>query len=298
MHSTTLGTATLSEPPYAIEAPTRPTTPLVFASPHSGTDYPAAFIAESRLDPVTLRRSEDSFIDEIFAAAPACGAPLLKALFPRAYCDPNREPYELDQGMFEDALPRHANTASLRVVGGLGTIARVVANGADIYRRKLRFAEAEERIETLYRPYHEALRGLLDDALARCGCAILIDCHSMPSVGGPMDRDEGRPRPDMVLGDRNGASCDPSVVDAVERALQGMGYRTTRNDPYAGGFTTQHYGRPKSSVHALQIEINRALYMDEDRIRLLPEAAALTANVTRLISILAKTDFSPLRRPA
>ncbi len=190
--------------PVEVLAPVRQTVPFVYASPHSGSDYPADFVAASRLDPVTLRKSEDCFVDELFGAAPELGAPLLRALFPRAYCDPNREPYELDPAMFEDELPPHANTTSLRVAGGLGVIARVVSSGQEIYRDKLPYAEAERRIATLYRPYHGALADLLAATRARFGFAVLVDCHSMPSVGGPMDHDQGAIRPDIVLGDRFG----------------------------------------------------------------------------------------------
>src|SRR4051794_17603315 len=179
------------EPPVEIVRPSGAVRPLVLSSPHSGNVYPAAFVATSRLDPLTLRRSEDAFVDELFAAGPEAGAALLKARFPRAFVDPNREPYELDPGMFTENLPDYFNRSSPRVGAGLGTIARVVANGAEIYDGKLPFAEAEARIEQLYRPYHAALAGLLDEAVERFGAVWLIDCHSMPAIGGPTDRDPG-----------------------------------------------------------------------------------------------------------
>ena len=163
--------------PVEVMAPTVQSLPFIYASPHSGTEYPPAFIAASRLDPLLLRRSEDSFVDEIFAAAPSLGAPLLKACFARAYCDANREPYELDPAMFEDDLPAYANTTSLRVAGGLGTIARVVGGGSEIYRGKLTFAEAEQRITQCYKPYHSTLTGLLQETRELFGFAVLIDCH-------------------------------------------------------------------------------------------------------------------------
>src|SRR5213075_3261192 len=156
--------------------------PLVLASPHSGAEYPSDLLAASRLDPLTLRRSEDSYVDALFGAGPELGAPLLAARFPRAYLDVNREPWELDPAMFSDVLPGFANTRSPRVRMGLGTIARVVASGEEIYARKLSFAEAKQRIETLYFPYHAALRALLDDTAAAFGGYLLIDCHSMPSA--------------------------------------------------------------------------------------------------------------------
>ena len=252
--------------PLEVLAPPRQGLPLVVASPHSGAHYPPEFIAASRLDPVALRRSEDSFVDEIFAAAPALGAPLLRALFPRAYVDPNREPYELDPQMFTDALPGYANTRSPRVAAGLGTIARVVATGREIYRDKLRTAEALERIHALYQPYHGQLRRLIGDTREAFGCCVLVDAHSMPSIGGPMDADAGRARVDVILGDVHGASCASVVSDTAERSFRDLGYAVTRNNPYSGGFTTQNYGRPRRGVHALQIEVNRALYMDEENL--------------------------------
>ena len=235
----------------------------MFASPHSGRDYPADFIAQSRLDPKSLRRSEDSFVDELYGSAPAHGVPLISARFPRAYCDPNREPYELDPSMFSGPLPAHANTRSPRVLAGLGTIARVVATGADIYAAKLSVAEAEQRIARCYRPYHDRLRDLVDETRRNFGWSLLVDCHSMPSIGGPMDRDSGLSRVDVVLGDCFGASCSPVFTGAVEAAFSERGFRVVRNTPYAGGFTTRHYGHPRQGSHALQIELNRALYMDE-----------------------------------
>ncbi|MCH9019830.1 MAG: N-formylglutamate amidohydrolase [Proteobacteria bacterium] len=283
---------------YEILRPARQTAPLVLSSPHSGRDYPSEFVAEVRLDALSLRRSEDSFVDELFAAAPGLGAPLIRALFPRAYIDANREPYELDPEMFDDALPAFANTASKCVRGGLGTIARVVADGAHIYRRKLCFAEAEARIRRLYEPYHAALGELIGETLARFGCAILVDCHSMPSVGGPMDRDAGAARVDIVLGDCHGASCHAALPATVERLLRGLGYVVRRNAPYAGGYTTRHYGAPRAGVHALQIEINRALYMDEARIERGPRLAKVAGHMARVIEALAAIDPAALAAPA
>jgi N-formylglutamate amidohydrolase len=268
--------------------PTRQTLPMVFASPHSGQLYPDEFVQGSNLDPLSLRRSEDSFVDRLFAAAPAHGAPLLRALFPRAFCDPNREPYELDPAMFEDDLPAFANTRSPRVAAGLGTIARVVANGAEIYGGKLRYAEISSRINGYYKPYHAALRALVDATRESFGFCILVDCHSMPSVGGPMDKDPGETRVDFVLGDCFGTACAPAITDAAERVLGGLGYVVTRNDPYAGGFTTRHYGRPADRLHALQIEINRALYMDEETIRPSLGMASLTRHLDGLIDGLGR----------
>ena len=251
----------LSEPPVLVERPVSQTAPLVFASPHSGRCYPARFLAASRLDPLGLRRSEDSFVDELFSAAIGFGAPLVRATFPRAWCDPNREAWELDPAMFADELPSWVNTTSARVTAGLGTIARVVASGEAIYRGKLMFAEAAQRIETCWKPFHDMISALVDGTRAVFGQCVLIDCHSMPShvpVSGRGDR-----LADIILGDAHGTSCAPHIVRFVERRLIDLGYRVRRNDPYAGGFITRHYGRPRDHVHALQIEIARDLYMDE-----------------------------------
>lgn len=258
-----VATLAVAERTLEIVAADRQTTPLVLASPHSGTNYPADLLAASRLDPLSLRRSEDSYVDEIFGAAPGLGSPLLKACFARAYLDPNREPFELDPSMFEDALPDFVNRHSPRVRVGLGTIARVVASGEEIYARKLRFSEAVQRIERLYRPYHRALAQLVEATRNRFGFYLLLDCHSMPSTTLPPRNGLGRGRVDIVLGDCHGTSCDPIVADTAQRVLYDKGYAVVRNAPYAGGFTTTHYGKPGEGGHCLQIEIGRGLYMDE-----------------------------------
>ncbi|MBV8119603.1 MAG: N-formylglutamate amidohydrolase [Alphaproteobacteria bacterium] len=243
-----------------LQQPVARSLPLVLASPHSGTEYPADFLAASRLDPVALRRSEDSFVDELFGAAPRLGAPLLSARFPRAYVDVNREAYELDPSMFADALPKFVNAGSPRVRMGLGTIARIVASGEEIYAKKLCFAEAQRRIERLYRPYHQALRGLVEKTEAQFGGCLLVDCHSMPSGADSACEKSGA---DIVLGDCHGVSCAPQFVEAARCFLVERGFAVAINVPYAGGFTTGHYGRPRVQRHALQIELNRALYMNE-----------------------------------
>lgn len=267
-------------------APANQTMAAVFASPHSGNNYLPEFIAASRLDAWTLRKSEDSFMDRLFGTAPDHGAPLLRALFPRAYIDPNREPFELDPEMFEDALPDYVNTTTPRVAGGLGTIARVVANGEDIYKRKLRFAEAVQRVNSLYHPYHRNLQQLVERTRAQFGYCLLVDCHSMPSIGGPMDQDAGLKRVDIVLGDCFGTSCAPSITALAEDVVRDLGYRVTRNMPYSGGFTTMHYGQPHTGVHALQIEINRAIYMEEDRFQPTARFHALRGHLSILIAAL------------
>jgi N-formylglutamate amidohydrolase len=277
------------EPPFEVVAPREQSIPLVLASPHSGCDYPSDLIAASRLDPLTLRRSEDSFVDEIFGGGPRLGAPLLRARFARAYLDPNREAWELDPAMFEDALPDYVNHASMRVKAGLGTIARVVASGEDIYARKLRFADAVARIERLYKPYHRALAQLLEATRRRFGYYILLDCHSMPSAA-----ERGRGRVDVVLGDCHGTSCAPELVETAQRFLAARGYAVVRNAPYAGGFTTGHYGRPAEGGHALQIELNRGLYMDERLIERKPQLDRVTGDMTGLIEALAALDRGAL----
>jgi N-formylglutamate amidohydrolase len=274
------------DPPLEVAAPAQQQAALVCASPHSGNDYPAAFLAASRLDPLTLRRSEDSFVDEMFAGAVELGAPLLKARFPRAYLDPNREPFELDPTMFADPLPSYVNTRSPRVQVGLGTIARVVATGEEIYAHKLRFADAASRVERLYRPYHQALRQLLAATCEAFGGYLLIDCHSMPSTAGPGEREFKRSGVDIVLGDCHGVSCHPAIMETAQRLLAAKGYRVVRNAPYAGGFTTSHYGAPQAGRHALQIEINRALYMDERSIERKPFLRRMAQDMSDLMAAL------------
>jgi N-formylglutamate deformylase len=267
---------------YTLVLPEEQTAPLVFASAHSGRDYAAAFVAAVRLDPLGLRRSEDSFVDELFADAPAHGAPLLAATFPRAFCDANREAWELDPGMFDEPLPDWVNTTSARVGAGLGTIARVVSSGEAIYRRKLRFAEAEQRVRTCWQPFHSGLEALIARTRARFGSCLLIDCHSMPAAVQPP-----RGGADVVLGDAHGTACAPRTMRLIEQVLDGLGYRVRRNDPYAGGFITRHYGRPRERVEAVQIELNRALYMDEARIERLPRFADVRRDMAMLIAALA-----------
>jgi len=285
---------------HEVVAPERQILPLVFASPHSGCDYPQDFLAASRLDPLALRRSEDSFVDEIFEAAPKLGAPLIRALFPRAFVDANREPFELDPAMFEGELPAYANTRSPRVAAGLGTIARVVANGADIYRGKLDFSEALGRIRRHYWPYHQSLTDLIERTKARFGTCILIDCHSMPSTGGPLagelgDRDAGAKRVDFVLGDCHGTACAPAVIQTVQTSLRELGYHVARNRPYSGGFVTRHYGKPEEAVHGLQIEVNRFLYMDESEIRRGAGLPRLARDMGKVIAALGKLDLKSIR---
>ena len=286
-------------PPWRLLAPAEQTAPVVFASPHSGRDYPPEFIAASRLNVVSLRRSEDAFMDEIFAAAPDFGAPLLCARFPRAYVDANREAFELDPAMFTDPLPDYVNTRSPRIAAGLGTIARVVTDGEDIYHEPLRFEDALGRIEALYRPYHKALQGLLQATQERFGGCLLVDCHSMPSgqLGPELGASDGNKPADMVLGDCFGTSSAPAVTDIAKAALEASGFTVALNKPYAGGFTTHHYGRPREGVHVLQVEINRALYMDEKLVRRGPGLPALKCRLGPLMRALANIDPAILKAP-
>ena len=282
--------------PCEILRPDDWSSPVIFASPHSGQNCPEGFVKASRLDPLGLRRSEDAFVDEMFITAPVYGAPLLRAHFPRVYVDANREPYELDPEMFDSPLPTYVNTTSPRVTAGLGTMARVVTSGEEVYSEKLRFQDAKKAIQGTYFPYHEALKGLLDEAKERFGCYLLIDCHSMPSIGGPMDRDPGFNRVDFILGDRHGSSCTGSVTNLVEQNLKAMQYVVTRNKPYAGGFTTGHYGQPEENQHTLQIEINRALYMNEFLIDYSEGFDPLRINLEKLIQAITQISPESLKR--
>jgi N-formylglutamate amidohydrolase len=277
-------TVAVDSSPFRLLIAERPSSPVVFTSSHSGRSYDAEFLSGVRLCSLGLRRSEDSFVDELFSAAPSHGAALLAANFPRAFCDANREPWELDPSMFADPLPTWVNTTSARVTAGLGTIARVVASGEPIYSTKLPFAEAERRIETYWRPFHNALARLVSDTKARFGFCWVIDCHSMPTSS-QMRRSGGRPV-DFVLGDLHGVACASRATRFVESFLSARGYVVRRNDPYAGGFITAHYGRPADDVHVLQIEIARGLYMDEARIERLTGFPIIQRQITDLISAL------------
>ncbi len=278
------------DPPFDVIEPPALLCPLVFSSPHSGSLYTERFLANARLDAKTLRRSEDAFVDHLFGRVIELGAPLLSAKFPRAYLDVNREPYELDPRMFEGRLPAFANTRSIRVAGGLGTIARVVGESQEIYARRLPVDEAIQRIEQLYKPYHQTLRSLFDRAHRIFGVAVLIDCHSMPSVslqgGAAGIVTEKAVKADFIVGDRYGTSCDAGLTDAVEYELRHLGYVVRRNKPYAGGFITEHYGNPAGHFHAIQIEVNRALYMDEKNLSPLPRFDRIAGDLMKVAAFL------------
>ncbi len=251
-------------PPFEVIESGHQRLPMVVNVPHSGASYSESFLAATVLDGRAVRASEDVAVDELFAAAVAVGAPMLRANFPRAWLDVNREPFELDPWMFHGPLPTHANTRSVRVAGGLGTIPRIVAEGADIYRHPLPVAEAFRRIDGVYHPYHRTLRRLVGRTVRRFGSAVLLDCHSMPSA---IRGQRGRHKADVVLGDRYGTACDAALVDLCDAFLTAAGYRVACNRPYAGGYITEHYGTPMEGIHALQIEINRSLYMDEETLQ-------------------------------
>jgi N-formylglutamate amidohydrolase len=265
------------------------TSPLVLSSPHSGCYYPPAFLAASRLSPEALRSSEDVAVDDLFAAGPLHGAPLLKANYPRAYIDVNREAGELDGKLFDPSPTPSPPPRSIRVAAGLGVVPRVVSEGQPIYDGRIPLADGLARIELVYRPYHTQLDLLMERAMQKFGVAILIDCHSMPSR---MPTGDAR-RPyepigaDIVIGDRYGASCDAGFAHRVHALLSGMGYRVARNKPYAGGFITEHYAARGRNRHALQIEINRALYMDEKTFELLPAYERIKADLAKLIGAVA-----------
>jgi N-formylglutamate deformylase len=244
--------------PFTLVRPARQNVALVLTSPHSGRRYSADFLAGSRLDALSIRRSEDCFVDELFGMAPTLGVPLLAAHFPRAYCDANREPWELDPTMFSGPLPDYANTSSPRVAAGLGTIARIVGTAEPIYARKLTFAEAEERIAQCWQPYHTALRALIDETLDTFGHCLVLDCHSMPTPPG-----RAGTRSDVVIGDGYGESCRGNWSRFVATELSGQGLKVRRNDPYAGGYITRHYGHPAQGVQVMQLELARGLYMHE-----------------------------------
>lgn len=245
---------------FAVSRAAEQRIPFVFNSPHSGRRYPDRFLAMSRLDSIAIRRSEDCYVDELFSCVTGLGAPLLAAYFPRAYLDVNREPWELDPRMFSDPLPPYANTRSPRVAGGLGTVPRLVGEGAEIYEHRLPLSEATDRIELIYQPYHATLKQLLIETRKAFGYAVLVDCHSMPA--GVQMGDTGV-RPDFIVGDRFGSSASRALSEATIQLLVERGFTVAHNRPYAGGYITENYGRPSRGVHAIQIEINRGLYMDE-----------------------------------
>ena len=280
-------------PPFYVHAPTAGQAPVIVASPHSGRHYSAEFLRMSRLDALALRRSEDCYVDRLFAAAPAQGATLLHATFPRAYCDANRAAWELDPTMFSEPLPHWCDTTSSKVRAGFGTIARIVSRDGPIYPRPLPFSEAEARIRTCWQPYHDALSALVQANMERHGSCILLDAHSMP---GPLKRRGDQP--DFVLGNAWGTACTPALTALVEQHLVAHGYNVARNVPFAGGFVTRHYGRPRRGVQALQLEISRTLYMDQTTLQPHAGFGPLQAVLTDLVASIVRHGDMPGRQAA
>lgn len=278
---------------FEIVAPPRWTVPMVFNSPHSGSELPEHFLRMSALSTRQLRASEDSHVDQLFAGCIEAGAPLMRALLSRSYLDLNREPYEFDARMFNERLPNFVNCASPRVASGLGTIPRTVGDGVLIYNNGLDLAEALNRIETVYRPYHRALGALLDEAYNATGSVLLVDCHSMPSSAVHHMRGAQGQTIDAVVGDRYGSSCSPEISSIVEEYLTKAGLRVSRNKPYSGGFFTENHGRPRQNRHALQLEINRALYMNEtshDKHEGFESLRTILADIAHQLSTWLKTQ--------
>lgn len=269
---------------FEIIRPRVQTSPVVFSSPHSGRRYEAGFLQTSVLGQAAIRSSEDAFVDQLIAAAPDLGAPLLLAHVPRSYVDLNRAPDEFDPALIDGARAAHSNP---RVASGLGVIPRVVAGGRAIYRGKIPMAEAEARLTAHWHPYHRALRQLMSDTVAQFGFAILMDMHSMPSEAAlPLRAHQGQP--DIVLGDRHGASARGDVTAQIEAAFAAQGLRVARNSPFAGAYIAQTYGRPSLGRHVVQVEISRGLYMDEGGITPLPQFDEFRHKVTdAMASVIA-----------
>jgi N-formylglutamate amidohydrolase len=276
---------------FEILAPAHWVVPAVFNSPHSGNIIPASLLEQSRLSPAALRKSEDCYVDELFAGCQNLGAPLLRALVSRAYIDLNREPYELDPRMFMEDLPGYMNPGSPRVASGLGTVPKLVAEGEEIYRGKISLADAQQRIDQVYRPYHRTLSALMDECFNATGFSLLIDCHSMPASAVSNHRSLPNAAIDVVIGDRYGAACNNDIAFEIERLLKAEGLRVVRNKPYAGGFITETYGSPRHNRHALQIEINRSLYMNEQNFEKRSTFADVRNSLSKVMSGLV--DYLP-----
>lgn len=278
---------------YEIAGPEGPSLPLVFDSPHSGTDYPEDFGYSCDFN--ILRKAEDTFVDDLFAEAPEVGAPLLKALFPRSYIDVNRraediDPVLLEGGPDEGRSPAHMQPGP-RSASGIGLIRRLVRPGIPVYNRSLSLAEIESRIGRCYHPYHTALESLLDTAWNRYGQVWHINCHSMPGQGAPFPLGIGvigASAPDFVLGDRDGTTCDTHFTRSIRAFLEGLGYRVAVNDPYKGVELVRRYAAPAAGRHCLQIEISKALYMDEETCEKSRNYARLKADIGKLTAFCAE----------
>lgn len=271
---------------YTLSVPDIQTSHVVFASPHSGRHYSRAFLRSSVLDDVQIRSSEDAFMDRLIASAPAHGAPVLTATMPRAYLDLNRACDELDPAVIEGVRrPGH----NPRIASGLGVIPRVVANGRAIYAGKLSMAEAKTRIASYWQPYHTQLRDLMQDTRRDFGTAVLVDFHSMPHEAVQAAGAPGLPRPEVVLGDRFGASASGEIVDRIETIFLKAGLKVSRNAPFAGAFIAQAYGRPSRGHHAVQVEIDRALYMNEQFVRPNGNFDSFRKLMERVVAEIAET---------
>ncbi len=269
---------------FVLSCPDRQVAPVILSSPHSGNWYPPDFLARSVLDRHAIRSSEDAFVDRLFGAAPDLGLPLLAARVPRAYLDLNRAPDEMDPAVI-DGIEQPAHNP--RVSSGLGVIPRVVAGARAIYAGKLSRQEADFRLTRYWHPYHDALRGLIGQTVAAFGEAIVLDCHSMPHEAIEGHARFGAPLPEVVLGDRYGAAAGREVMARVEAAFQAEGLRVARNAPFAGAHITHAYGRPSQRVHVIQVEIDRALYMDEARIEPLARFDSFRARIGRILVRIA-----------
>lgn len=267
------------------------TVPLVLASPHSGRDYPPAFLAQTRLTLAQLRRAEDSYVDTLLDGAVALGVPRLAARFGRSWLDLNRAATELDPAMYIDPLDGDPGQATARVVAGLGVVPRIAAQGLDIYASRLRLADAARRIADVHLPWHATLDALLARAASVHGFAVLLDCHSMPTPS------TAAAAPQVVIGDLHGRSAAPELVAFIETWFRGRGLRVARNVPYAGGYTTSRHGRPDQGVHAVQIEIDRALYMDTRRLTPHMGFASVAQQLTELTAALLASAASLQLRP-
>lgn len=269
--------------PLRLILPHERSTSVIFASPHSGRNYPGSFLSRSVLDKQAIRSSEDAFVDVLFSAAPRFGAPLLTATAPRAYVDLNRSPDELDPALIERVRAKAANP---RVASGLGVIPRVVSNGRSIYDGKLSRAEADSRLRNVWHPYHAKLHDLLAESHEMFRQAILVDCHSMPHEAIESIGASGAKRPDVVLGDRFGAAADTEIVDRIEAAFTSAGLNVARNTPFAGAYMAQYYGRPMRGQHVVQVEIDRSLYMNEQTIEPSADFDVFKSVITEIIAVI------------
>lgn len=285
----------MPERAYTLDRPKHRTSSVVFASPHSGRDYPDWFLRRSVLNARSIRSSEDAFIDRLYDIAPELGAPLLRSGAPRAFIDYNRSADELDPALIAGISNSGKNP---RVASGLGVIPRVVANGQPIYSGKIAMDEAQERLDKFWHPYHQCLEGLLRESHRLFGEAILVDCHSMPHEALDAVRVQGGKRPEIVLGDRFGAACRSEIMDQIEEGFVDQGFVVSRNSPFAGAFVTQCYGRPSRQQHAVQIEIDRSLYMDERRIQPSSDFRIFRQTLQKVITEIVEIGQAPQQMAA